>query len=129
LDLEKETQAWIGRNAARLWLLGILSSLALNLYKLQSIFDQRQIHLRQLITGGAGSLSVSGMAERFAGMDRETKRVVQAAVQDMIDVILPLSLTGFIEVSPGIVGLAGTVTSLMGCFSLWPASAPKDKFE
>lgn len=57
---------------------------------------------------------------------RETKKVVQSTIQDMIDLIIPLSLMGMIDVSPGVVGLAGTVTSILGAISAWPAS-PKDK--
>lgn len=53
---------------------------------------------------------------------------MQASVQDLIDLVIPLSLMGFIDVSPGVVGLAGTVTSIMGAITLWPSSAkPKNE--
>jgi hypothetical protein len=52
---------------------------------------------------------------------------VKATLQDLIDLVIPLSLMGIIDVSPGVVGLAGTITSLLGAASLWPSSAAKSK--
>lgn len=66
IELDKDTSEFIGRNAPRLWLLGIASSLALNLYKLQDILEKRQIRLRQVIGRGA----VLNLAEQFSSLDR-----------------------------------------------------------
>lgn len=51
---------------------------------------------------------------------------MQSAIVDMVDMVIPLSLIGVINVSPGVVGLAGTVTSVLGAMSLWPTTS-KDK--
>lgn len=138
IDLDKDLLAFINKHAPRLWLLGIASSLALNLYKVQGNFEKRQVHLRQLLGRG----SVSDIAGQFVALDkcdrvalslaltphfRESKKTVQAAVQDMIDLVIPLSLTGFLDVSPGMVGLAGTITSVLGAISIWPSSESKGK--
>ena len=58
---------------------------------------------------------------------RETRKIVQSALSDLIDTVIPMSLVGLVDISPGVVGLAGTVTSVLGAISLWPA--PKDKAE
>lgn len=66
IELDKETNEFIGRNAPRLWLLGIASSLALNLYKLQDILEKRQIRLRQVV----GRDAVLNLAEQFSSLDQ-----------------------------------------------------------
>lgn len=116
VELEKGTLESINKQAPRLWLFGILSSLALNLYKLQSIFERRQIHLRQLLVGG----HLQELGAKVKGLDEEGRKAAQSALSDMIDLIIPLSMLGFIDISPGVVGLAGTVTSILGAISLWP---------
>lgn len=93
------------------------------MYKLQVNFEKRQIHLRELVgRGSKGSLT-----EKLLGLDKETRKIVQSALSDLIDTVIPLSLVGLVDISPGVVGLAGTVTSVLGAVSLWPA--PKDKAE
>lgn len=119
IELEKGTLEFINKYAPRLWLFGILSSLSLNLYKLQATFERRQVHLRKLLVAG----HLNELGEKLKGLDEEGKKVAQSALIDMIDVIIPLSMLGFIEISPGVVGLAGTITSVLGAASLWPIPA------
>lgn len=102
--------AWVNKQAPRLWLLGILSNLMVNLHRIQVNFQQRQF---QLLTE---PLSVTKV------LDKEMRKLTKDALQDLIDLVIPLSLTGWVEASPGTVGLAGSITSLMGAVSLYPSS-------
>ena len=54
--------------------------------------------------------------------DGETRQAAKDALQDLIDLIIPLSLSGAVQASPGVVGAAGTVTSLLALTTMWPAS-------
>lgn len=66
IELEKGSLEFINKNAPRLWLLGIGSSFALNMYKLQANFEKRQIQLRQIMSRGG----VNNLAEQFASLDK-----------------------------------------------------------
>ena len=48
------------------------------------------------------------------------RQLAMDCIQDLIDLIIPLSLMGAVDASPGVVGLAGTITSIMGAYNLWP---------
>ncbi|PJF16785.1 Pex11p [Paramicrosporidium saccamoebae] len=98
--------AWINAQAPRLWLLGILSSLGVNLHKIQKNFSQRQFHLM--------------VQSAPMGLDKEMKKTTKDTVQDLIDLIIPMSLLGYVNVSSGTVGLAGSITSLMSAASIYP---------
>ena len=102
----------MNENAPRFWLLGLLSSLSLNLYKIhrlqpqiqQSIVQQKFLDLEQVIKQ----------------TDEQTRQAAKDALQDLVDLIIPLSLMGTLQVSPGFVGLAGTFTSILSRTTLWP---------
>ena len=115
LRLEEGTLAAINRQAPRLWLLGILSSLLVNLHRIHKTFTERKVQVH-LLLGGAPARPTEILWEG------EMRKASKDALQDLIDLIIPLSLIGWISVSPGTVGLAGTVTSLLGASSLYPAS-------
>lgn len=104
----------VNQNAPRLWLLGLVSSLSLNLYKIHRLHPQLKAtqfkDLRQL----------SGVPVALKAVDAETRQAAKDALQDLVDLIIPLSLMGVVDVSPGVVGLTGTFTSILGITTLWP---------
>lgn len=104
--MNKDTMNTINKQAPRLWLLGIMANLIVNLYKIQLNFYQRKVDL----------LTAPNV------LDREMKKFTKDAVQDLIDLTIPLSILGWINVSPGTVGLAGSISSLMGAASIYPSS-------
>ena len=115
LDLSKETMADINKHAPRLWLVGILASLMVNLHKMQQNFMQRQVQAKLLVQGApAGGKAL---------LDKEMQKVTRDTLQDLIDLTIPLSIVGWLDLSPGTVGLAGSITSLMGAASLYPSSS------
>ena len=97
--------------APRLWLIGLLSSLAYNIYRAET-------HLKICIEEG----KIKSSPEFFSLIkdDHALRNLLLEALQDLLDLIIPLSLSGMIEFSPGIVGLAGTITSILGSRNLWP---------
>lgn len=113
--MEKSTMASINQTAPRLWFLGILASLVVNLHKIQKNFLQRQMEMRLLLQG----TPQGGLAKV---LDKEMRKVTRDALQDMIDLVIPLSLMGWIDVSAGTVGLAGAITSVMGAAAIYPSN-------
>lgn len=101
----------INENAPRLWILGLISSLSMNLYKIHRL----QPLLRKLPTA-----TCSELRQIVKEADGETRQAAKDALQDLVDLVIPLSLTGCLQVSPGVVGAAGTFTSILSLTTLWP---------
>jgi peroxin-11B len=103
----------INKQAPRLWLFGIAASLAVNLHKMQQNFMQRQVQMKLMVQGESGGKML---------LDKEMKKVTKDTLQDLIDLVIPLSIIGWLDLTPGTVGLAGSITSLMGAVSLYPTN-------
>ena len=101
----------INENAPRLWLLGLISSLSLNLYK---------IHRLQPVLKKLPAISCGELRQIVKEADGETRQAAKDALQDLVDLVIPLSLMGSLQVSPGVVGAAGTFTSILSLTTLWP---------
>ncbi len=104
----------VNTNAPRFWALGLLSSLLLNLTKMQ------QWHLQ---AGIKQKCKEKGWVEegKLIFEDERGRRVALDCLQDTVDLVIPLSMMGVLEASPGTVGLAGTFTSILGAIALWPS--------
>jgi peroxin-11B len=55
----------------------------------------------------------------MGGMRSDTFKVLLASLQDSLDILIPASALDFIKLEAGTVGLAGTVTSLLGGYAHW----------
>jgi hypothetical protein len=104
---------FVNENAPRLWLLGLVSSLSLNLYK---------IHRLQPLLLQKCTVAPAELRQIVKEADGEMRQAAKDALQDLVDLIIPLSLTGSLQVSPGVVGAAGTFTSILSLTTLWPSS-------
>lgn len=83
----------------------------MNLYK---------IHRLQPILKKLPAVSCSELRQFVKEADGETRQAAKDALQDLVDFIIPLSLTGTLPVNPGVVGAAGTFTSILALTTLWP---------
>ncbi|KAM0751347.1 peroxisomal biogenesis factor 11 [Meredithblackwellia eburnea MCA 4105] len=104
-----ETIKKINDRAAKLWLTGILFSIVSSIYKL------------------LGLRKKEALARRVGPSEKETDRkaslkairVQQGAVryqlvQDLLDSLLPSGSLGYHHLDEGVLGIAGTITSIMG---------------
>ena len=89
----------------------MVSSLSLNLYK---------IHRLQPIVKKIPAVTCAELRQIVKEADGETRQAAKDALQDLVDLVIPLSLTGSLQVSPGVVGAAGTFTSILALTSMWP---------
>ena len=51
----------------------------------------------------------------------EQQKILLELFQDGCDVIIPASMLEYIPVSQGVVGIVGTITSIIGCRNAWPS--------
>lgn len=114
LKLSPGAAEFVNKNAPRLWFLGLISSLSMNLYKIHRLHPQlKATQFKEL-------QNISGLPAALKAVDTETRQAAKDALQDLVDLIIPLSLMGAIDVNAGVVGAAGTFTSILGITSLWP---------
>ncbi|CAO1620921.1 unnamed protein product [Parajaminaea phylloscopi] len=110
-----DTYKTIAKNAARFWLLGLTFSLVSGAYKSQALRSRRAAALRPRATA-------EKEAERKVELQqikKEEGAVRWQLVQDALDWINPATTAEFTSFDDGAIGLAGTVTSIMGAYSQW----------
>ena len=115
----KRADGW-QREAHRFWIAALLFNIAGGSYSLWRL-RARQLQQQQQ----------DAVAEKSAGRDaadaRKSQREAAAArlqlVSDLCDLTIPLSGTGLANLDDGIVGIAGTISSLIGTWSQWRKSA------
>lgn len=56
-------------------------------------------------------------------MHRQRTAVNIQLISDICDLTVPSSAVGYVTLDDGIVGLAGTVSSLLGVYSIWNKTA------
>lgn len=112
---EKETIQKIAKNAARFWLAGITFSLISGAYKSYQLAQRTKLAQRPRATA-------EKEAERRVELHQiaaDTKAVRLQILQDCCDWVNPGSSTGWINTNDGVVGAAGTLSSLLGARAQW----------
>jgi hypothetical protein len=89
----------------------------MNLYKIH--------RLQPLLLQQKSRVNCKELCKLVHEADGETRQAAKDALQDLVDLIIPLSLMGTIPASPGVVGLAGTFTSILGLTTMWPKQSNK----
>lgn len=95
--------------APRLWLTGLAASFLYNIYRIELTLRENKEE---------GKLE-SGIFNAFY-KDPLLQKCLVDAFQDLVDMIIPLSISGMISFDQGTVGAAGTITSIIGIVNLWP---------
>ncbi|KAG0363641.1 Peroxisomal membrane protein PMP27, partial [Mortierella sp. AD032] len=103
--------------ANKFWLAGIVFSFVSSLYKTRQIQIRRHSALRGLKHRGESEKSYS--RTELSLLDREQHALNKALLLDGLDLLIPSSGLGYVDLDDGVVGLIGTATSLMGAESHW----------
>jgi peroxin-11B len=104
--------ARMGREGYRAWFAGISFSIAGGLYSLYQLQQSQQ--------------GVEGDAEKVVQAKKNAREVAAVKVQlisDLCDLTIPASALGWVGLDDGIVGLAGTTSSLLGVWGQWKKTA------
>jgi peroxin-11B len=101
------------REGYRAWFTGISFSIVSSIYSLYQL-QQRS----QQISEKDGESVVEKKK-----IQREATAVKIQLVSDLCDITVPSSALGWAKLDDGVVGLAGTVSSLLGVWSVWKKTA------
>jgi len=101
------------REAYKAWFLGILFNAAAGIYTLYQIRKRTQsIDKKE----GEGVVAAKEL-------ERERTAAHLQLISDVCDLTVPSSALGYANLDDGIVGLAGTVSSLLGVWNVWKKTA------
>ncbi|KAI9054495.1 hypothetical protein LZ554_001653 [Drepanopeziza brunnea f. sp. 'monogermtubi'] len=103
----------LAREAYRFWMIGLLFSAVSGSY---SLYNLRQQQRRISKEDGEGVVA----AKRI---EKEGAAIKLQLVSDICDLTIPTSAIGITNFDDGFVGLAGTVSSLIGVYSTWKKTA------
>ncbi|KAI1826733.1 peroxisomal biogenesis factor 11 [Xylaria intraflava] len=102
-----------GREAYRFWVVGLTCSVVAQAY---TLYQLRAREAKVDMKEGEGVVESKKIAlERYASQLQ--------LLSDLCDLTMPLSSLGWVALDDGIVGLAGTVSSLIGVYSQWKKTA------
>lgn len=102
------------------WFWGLAAGILLCAYKMKLIADEQNNVQDQLRSTG-GNVSAASNKQLAALEDKRNKQI-QGIIKNSIDIVIPAARLNWLPVSDGTVGLAGTITSIIGMYDTWPAS-------
>ncbi|KAF9949077.1 Peroxisomal membrane protein PMP27 [Mortierella alpina] len=103
--------------ANKFWLAGITFSFLSGLYKTRQIQIRRSSAARGIKHHGESEKSYA--RTELKSLAREQHAVTKQLVQDGLDILIPSTGLGYLNLDDGAVGLIGTVTSIMGAEAQW----------
>ncbi|RUP45971.1 peroxisomal biogenesis factor 11 [Jimgerdemannia flammicorona] len=123
-------QKQIGDMGHKFWTAALSFSIVSSLYSLRRVILHEELlerRNRAAIAGQGKDAAIQGADYKVEKktLEKERSTVVRQLVLDGIDIIIPLSSLGWLNVDEGVVGLAGVITSLMAAQSQWKKVNPK----
>ncbi|KAH9907409.1 peroxisomal biogenesis factor 11 [Xylariomycetidae sp. FL2044] len=101
------------REAYRFWAAGLLCSVVAQLYTLYRLQERERVVDRK---EGEGVVAAKRIAKERASSQLQL-------VSDLCDLTVPTSALGWVGFDDGFVGLAGTLSSLIGVYTQWKKTA------
>ncbi|KAK4984824.1 Peroxisomal membrane protein PMP27 [Elasticomyces elasticus] len=101
------------REAYKAWMTGLLFNVMGGVYTLYMMTEKSRSMAKD-----DGEKAVT--AKKF---ERENNQAKIQLTSDICDLAIPLSALGYADLDDGIVGLAGTVSSLLGLYTQWTKTA------
>jgi peroxin-11B len=107
--------ARLQREAYKSWLIGLSFNTFAGLYTLYNL-RQRSLTLNN-------NKQDAEKAVEAKKVEREWNAAIVQLTSDLCDITVPMTALGYYVFDDGIVGLAGTVSSLLGIYTVWKKTA------
>jgi peroxin-11B len=99
--------------APRLWLTGLIASFLYCCHQADAIVREN------IQNSQHQNKSTYDIVRELFSANMRLRKLVYDMVQDVLDMSIPASQAGIVDLSAGTVGLCGTITSLMGLWTSW----------
>lgn len=113
--IAKDTLKKIDEVHSKGWFYGLLMGLIIAVYKLYNINNS----LQKTLTSTAPKEDIS---KEVATLNSNKQKQIQSLIKSSIDILIPSARLDYLPLSDGVVGLAGSVTSVIGMMDTWPKS-------
>ncbi|EMF17800.1 peroxin-11 [Sphaerulina musiva SO2202] len=110
-----QSGARIAKEAYRAWFVGLACNITAGVY---TLYNLQQIAKKQQQSVGDAEKKVEQKT-----LEREKAATQLQLLSDVCDITVPSSAIGMVNLDDGIVGLAGTVSSLIGLTAAWAKTA------
>ncbi|CZT15656.1 probable peroxisomal biogenesis factor (PEX11) [Ramularia collo-cygni] len=107
--------ARLQREAYRAWFVGLTCNIVAGVY---TLYNLQLLAKKQAESGGDAEKAVEGKK-----VQREQAATKLQLLSDVCDITVPSSAIGYVNLDDGVVGLAGTVSSLIGLSAAWLKTA------
>lgn len=101
-----------GKAANKYWMYALFMNLLRDAYEIYRILKIRQIGLSDIISDGCDA------RKKLASCARDHKDIIVDTVKNACDVVIPMTALGFLNLSPGSVGVFGVISSAAALLTL-----------
>lgn len=105
------------------WFFGLLAGFIIAAYKFKQAVDENKLARAQLSQSLSDPAKVAAANKSLKAGDEKRNKQMMAMVKNGVDIIIPSARLGWLPVSDGTVGIAGTITSVIGIYDSWPTQA------
>ncbi|EJD03852.1 PEX11-domain-containing protein [Fomitiporia mediterranea MF3/22] len=126
VTLSKEANQKAVRRSNRLWFFGIVFSICHGLLKAGRLANEAK-GLRGYTWGDKSVSTEAERAVKYTAVEKERKVMRSQFVIDLLDVWIPATNLGYVNLNDGVLGLFGFITSVMALRTQWAAAANKVK--
>ncbi|RKP07734.1 peroxisomal biogenesis factor 11 [Thamnocephalis sphaerospora] len=109
----------ISQKAARFWMIGLALNLNAGLYRARNNTLRLAVAQRAVRAQGGASAASDDTRNELRAARKYFAATKRQLLQDSLDILIPSTTLGYTGLSEGQVGLAGTITSVMGVQSQW----------
>jgi len=120
VNLDKEKSAKVTKRSNRFWFFGIVFSIAHGLIKAGRLANEA----KELRGSAWGEKSVGIEAERSAklsAVEKERTSIRQQFFIDILDIWIPATNLGYVNLNDGVLGIFGIISSLLALRTHWLA--------
>lgn len=104
------------------WFFGLLAGFIISAYKFKAAVEENKTARAQLSQSLNDPAKVAAANKQLKAGDEKRNKQLMGMVKSGVDIMIPASRLGWLPISDGTVGLAGTVTSIIGIHDTWPKS-------
>lgn len=104
------------------WFFGLAAGFIIAAYKFKQAVDENKLARAQLNQNLSDPAKVAAATKQLKSGDDKRNKQLMSMVKNGVDILIPSARLGWLPISDGTVGLAGTVTSVIGIVDTWPKS-------
>ncbi|KAJ1531038.1 hypothetical protein ONE63_005868 [Megalurothrips usitatus] len=105
------SEKW-GKAANKYWMYALFMNLLRDIYEIHRVLKLRQVGLSDFFSDGCDA------RKKLSSCARDHRDIIVDTVKNACDVMIPMSALGFVDLSPGSVGVLGVVSSAAALLTL-----------